>query len=135
VWPTLEDLRGNGPHHRDETVAESTLRDHHQPHQRIGRRALHEDEREVAEGEAETPHRPHPLAPDAVGEMAEGDLARDGDQAYEAESPRGVGRAEADLDQILGLVYLDGVPGEEPAKVAGGDPPEARRAHGAAERP
>src|SRR5215831_2667323 len=67
--------------------------------------------------------------------MAEGDLARDGNQAHEAESPRGVGRAEADLDQVLGLMHLHGVPGEEPAKVAGGDPPEARRAHGAAERP
>ena len=94
-----------------------------------------QQQRRVADREAERAHRPDPLAPDPVREMAERDLAGDAGQADEAERPRRVGRREADLDQVLGLVHLHRVPGEEAAEVAERDPPEARGAHGAAERP
>src|SRR5207249_9601492 len=90
---------------------------------------------EVAEGETQAAHRPDPFAPDPIGEMAERDLSGDAGQTHEAERPGGGGRAESDLDQILRLVRLHRVPGEQAEKIAERDPPEARRAHGAAERP
>src|SRR5205823_10994183 len=47
----------------------------------------------------------------------------------------GVGRAEPDLDEVSRLVDLDRVPGKEAREVSHRDPPEAGRAHGAAEGP
>ena len=51
------------------------------------------------------------------------------------ERPRRDRRAEADLDQVLGLVHLHRVPGVEAAEDTRGDPPEAGGAHGARQGP
>ena len=48
--------------------------------------------------------------------MAERDLTGDAGQAHEAQRPGRVRRAEADLDQILRLVHLHRVPGEQAAE-------------------
>ena len=52
--------------------------------------------------------------------MTQRDLTRNRDEAHCAESPGGFTRTETDLDQIFRLVDLDGIPGEEPAEIAGG---------------
>ena len=67
--------------------------------------------------------------------MSERDLAWHRDEAHEPECPAGVRRAEADLDEILRLMDLHRVPGEEPEEITDGDPPEAARPNGPGERP
>src|SRR6059058_4951749 len=67
--------------------------------------------------------------------MSERDLAWHRDEAHEPERPAGVRRAEADLDEILRLMDLHRVPGEEPEEITDGDPPEAARPNGPGERP
>src|SRR5262249_61901135 len=67
--------------------------------------------------------------------MAERDLTGNPGQADEPERPRGVGRAEADLDEILRLMDLHGVPGEETGEVSQRDPPEPHGPHGPRKRP
>ena len=67
--------------------------------------------------------------------MPEPDLAGNADQADDTERPRRDGGAEADLEQIFGLVDLHRVPDVEAAEIAERDPPEARGAQRAAQRP
>src|SRR5215469_13104805 len=67
--------------------------------------------------------------------MPQPDLARDGQQGNKPERPGRIGRPEADLHEVLRLVYLYGVPGKHPGAVTDGNPPETARPHGACERP
>src|SRR5256885_256663 len=67
--------------------------------------------------------------------MAQNDLARDAGQAHEAEGPRRVAWAETDLDQVLGLVHLHRVPGEEAGEESEHDPPEASSLYRPPQRP
>src|SRR5713226_1103703 len=67
--------------------------------------------------------------------MAQNDLTRDAGQAHEAERPRSVAWAEPDLDQILGLVHLHRVPGEEAGEESKHDPPEASGLYRPPQRP
>jgi len=93
------------------------------------------DQREAAEHEAAIADRPHKLAADAVGEMAERDLSRHRGEADETEGPGRAAGGETDLGQVFGLVHLHRVPDEEAAEIAEREPPEARRAQRTAERP
>src|SRR6266850_4627784 len=115
----LEDLGRDGGDDGCEPIAERALCEDHQVEQRRRGRLLEQQQRDIAEHEPEAAHRPHPLAPDAVGDVAERDLARDTGEADEAERPGGVARAEADLHEVLRLVDLHGVPGVEGAEIAG----------------
>src|SRR5207249_5503555 len=93
------------------------------------------EQRDVADDESQSPHRPHPLAADPIREMAQNDLARDAGQAHEAEGPRRVAWAETDLDQVLGLVHLHRVPGKEAGEESEHDPPEASGLYRPPQRP
>src|SRR4029077_14415353 len=62
-------------------------------------------------------------------------LAGHADQPHEPERPAGASRAESDLDEILRLVNLHRVPGEQPEEVSKRDPPETARWTRARERP
>ena len=131
----LENLERNGADHGREAIAEQALRDDHEIEQRR-RRCMTEGEKgQQAEHEAQASHRPHPFSPDPVRKMAEPDLSGDGDQTHESKRPGRVGRAESDLDQILRLMDLHRVPGEEAEEVSHHDPPEARRTERAGESP
>src|SRR4029453_16489712 len=85
--------------------------------------------------EADARERPDPFTADAIGQITQTDLASDAREADQPERPGGETRLKADVDQVFRLMHLDGVPGEEPAEKAERDPPEARGADGAGERP
>ena len=131
----LENLGDDGGEHRRNAVAEYALRQHHQiEHGRVGN-DLQQQEKEVAKREAEHARCPHPLAADAVRDVAKRNLPRNADEADEAQRPGCHRRAEADLGQVLGLMHLDGVPGVEPTEVAKRNPPEAGGLQGARQGP
>src|SRR5206468_2834934 len=80
-------------------VAEQSLRGHHQVEQ-AGRRVRgQQQQRRVADREAEAAQRPGPLAPHAVGEPAERDLADDAREPDHAERERGPLAVEADVQE------------------------------------
>ena len=92
-------------------------------------------QQQVAEAEADRRERPGPFPADAVGEMADRDMPEDAGESDQAERPgRDLG-GETDLDQVAGLVHLHRVPGEQHGEEAEEQPPEARGADRAAERP
>src|SRR5438270_202439 len=84
---------------------------------------------------ADSAARRDALAPDPGRQMSEHDLAGNAEEAHEPECPAGVRRTESELDEVLRLMDLHGVPREEPEEVCNGDPPEAARTDGAGERP
>ena len=67
--------------------------------------------------------------------MTEADLPGHGDEAHQPQRPGCLAGAEADLDQVFGLVHLHRVPGEQRAEIGERDPPEPRGAQRPAERP
>src|SRR5215469_1953963 len=93
------------------------------------------DESGIANGKACASGRPHPLAANPVRQCSEADLAGNADHTDDTEGPGRGERLEANLDEILGLVHLHGVPGDEGAEVAKHDPPESAGCHRARERP
>ena len=135
VVAALENLGRDGADHRGDAVAEHALQQHHRVEQRQRRHVLEQQQGQIAADEAEIASGPHPFAPDAIGEIAEHDLAGNAGEADGPERPGGVARAEADLDEILGLMHLHGVPAEQAREIGDGNPPEARRAHGARQGP
>src|SRR5712691_2589904 len=89
----------------------------------------------VAEHEAHTTCGPDPFAPDPIRQVPECDLPGNRDEAHEPKCPGRRRRSEPDLDEVLRLVHLHGVPGDHAAEVSRGDPPETARLHGVPERP
>src|SRR5204863_6921988 len=67
--------------------------------------------------------------------MAKRDLAGHRHEADQSQGPGGFTGAESDLDQILRLMDLHRVPGEQAAEIAERDPPETAGEHSAAQRP
>src|SRR5262249_6698958 len=65
----------------------------------------------------------------------EADLAGNADHTDDTERPGRSEWFETNLDEILGLMHLHGVPGDEGAEVAKHDPPESAGCHRARERP
>jgi PAS domain S-box-containing protein len=135
VMPAGEDFRRDRPHHRGQAVAERALRHDHHAEERDGRLTRQRDQHQAAHDKAAIADRPDPFAADAVRQMAERDLAGHRYQADQAQRPGRVGRGKPDLGQVFGLVHLHRVPGEQAAKIAGGEPPEAARPQRPGERP
>ena len=125
----MEDLGRDGAHHRCQAVAEKTLGRDHQVQQPGARRVAQQDQGEVAEHEAEAADGPDPFAADAIGDVPQGDLAGDTDEADEPERPGRLAGAETDIDQVAGLVDLHGVPSVERTEIRCGDPPETAGPH------
>src|SRR6516165_12554072 len=67
--------------------------------------------------------------------MPEPDLARNCHQTHRSERPGSLARRETNLDQILCLMDLDRIPGEETTEIASGDPPKAAGMQRSPERP
>src|ERR1700722_20925076 len=67
--------------------------------------------------------------------MTEPDLARYAGEADGTERPGCDGRAEPDLHEVLGLMHLHCIPGEQRAEISQCNPPEPACAHGTAKRP
>src|SRR6516162_3859245 len=84
---------------------------------------------------AQIANHPYPFASDPVRQMAERDLTGNCHQTYRSERPGSLARRETDLDQILRLMDLDRIPGEQTTEIAGGDPPKAARPQRSPERP
>lgn len=135
VLPALEDFEHDRAHDRGQPVAERALREDHQVDQRQHRRVFQPDQRREADREAEAADRPDPFAADPVGEMPEPDLAGNAEQADDAERPHRDTRTEADVEQELGLMHLHRVPDVQGTEIAERDPPEARGAQRAGQRP
>src|SRR5258708_12169662 len=90
------------------------------------------DQRRKADREAQAARGPYPLTPDPVGEVSEQDLTGNTEQADHAQCPDSDSRAEADVEQIFGLVNLHRVPDVQSAEIADRYPPEP---HGATRPP
>ena len=88
VVPALEDLGRDRADDRGQAVAEHALRRDHQVQQRRCRRVAQQQQQQEGHGEAKAADRPHELAPDPIGQMAERDLARDAGKADAAQAPR-----------------------------------------------
>jgi len=67
--------------------------------------------------------------------MTERDLTRDCDKADETKRPSRLAWRETDIDQIFRLMDLDGIPGKQPAKITGRQPPKSLGAERSCERP
>jgi hypothetical protein len=67
--------------------------------------------------------------------VTEPDLSDDAEEPHEPQRKRRPRGVEADLQQVLRLMDLDHVPGEERAEEPDEEPPEARGADRARERP
>lgn len=59
--------------------------------------------------------------------MAERDLPRYREETYQSQGPGRIEWVEADLDEVLRLVHLNCIPGEEGAEERECNPPEPRR--------
>src|SRR5439155_23231702 len=86
------------------------------------------DQSRETDHQAKATDGPDPFAADAVGEMAEIDLAGNAEQADDAKGPDADAGREADVEQEFGLVHLHRVPDVQPGEIAGRDPPAPRGA-------
>src|SRR5438876_208321 len=71
---------------------------------------------------------PYPFTPHPIGDVSKQDLAGNTEQTDGAQCPDGHARAEADVEQIFGLVNLHRVPDVQSAEIAERYPPEPRGA-------
>ncbi len=101
----------------------------------ISQTLLQRQQRHVGEHEARAADAPDDFAPDSIRQIPQEDQSRDSCQAHRPKRECGGLGGKPDFDQILGLMHLHGVPDIQAGKVAAGDPPKARGADRARQRP
>src|SRR5450759_4348891 len=133
--PALKYLQNHRSHDGGQTVAERALRQHHEVDQHQGRKELQRDQRREADRKTRAARGPDPFTPQPVGKVSEPYLAGNTEQTDQTQRPDRYAGAEADVEQIFGLVNLHCVPDVQSAEITERYPPEPRGADGAAEGP